>query len=151
MASITPFLWYDTQAEDAARFYCGIFPDSGVDRVMKGPDGKAFGLEFHLGGQSFMALNGGPMYKFTPAISLYVNCKDQKEVDTLWAKLSAVPKAEQCGWIVDKYGLSWQIIPEALPRLLGDKDPAKAGRAMQAMMQMKKIDVKALERAAAGK
>jgi predicted 3-demethylubiquinone-9 3-methyltransferase (glyoxalase superfamily) len=110
-----------------------------------GPKGSVMSATFSLEGQEFMALNGGPHYKFTPAISLYVNCETQAEVDELWEKLSAGGRKDRCGWLQDKFGLSWQIIPSALPRLLGDKDPAKAQRAMQAMLQMDKIDIKKLE------
>ena len=151
MPSVTPFLWFDGNAEEAMKFYSSVFKDSKVHNVMRGPDGKVFSVTFQLAGQEFMALNGGPQYKFTPAISLFVSCKDQKEVDDLWGKLSADPKAEQCGWLKDKYGLSWQIIPTALGELMQDKDAKKAGRVMQAMLKMKKIDVKALEKAYAGK
>jgi predicted 3-demethylubiquinone-9 3-methyltransferase (glyoxalase superfamily) len=148
---ITPFLWFDHQAEDAMRFYASIFKNSEVLEVTPGPGGQAMSVRFRLEDQEFIALNAGPMYKFTEAISLFVNCETQAEVDELWAKLTADGGEEsRCGWLKDKYGLSWQIIPTTLGRLLGDPDPAKAGRAMQAMLQMNKIDIAALERAYAG-
>jgi predicted 3-demethylubiquinone-9 3-methyltransferase (glyoxalase superfamily) len=151
MQKITPFLWFNDNAEEAINFYVSIFKNSKVGSVSRygeagpGPKGSVMSATFSLEGQEFMALNGGPHYKFTPAISLYVNCETQAEVDELWEKLSAGGRKDRCGWLQDKFGLSWQIIPSALPRLLGDKDPAKAQRAMQAMLQMDKIDIKKLE------
>jgi predicted 3-demethylubiquinone-9 3-methyltransferase (glyoxalase superfamily) len=150
MHKITPFLWFDGQAEEAMQFYVSVFPKSKVLSVMPGPDGKAMSVSFELEGQPFHALNGGPDFKFTPAISLFVSCETQAEVDELWERLSEGGRKDQCGWLQDRYGLSWQIIPTALGRLLGDPDRARAGRAMNAMLQMKKIDVAGLERAAAG-
>jgi predicted 3-demethylubiquinone-9 3-methyltransferase (glyoxalase superfamily) len=151
MQKIVTFLWFDDQAEEAMNFYTSVFPDSKVLSVSR-HDGKVLTGSFQLAGQEFMALNGGPQFKFTEAISLFVKCKDQAEVDALWAKLTADGGEEsQCGWLKDKYGLSWQIIPDALGRLLGDPDPERAGRAMQAMLQMRKIDVATLERAADGR
>ena len=147
MQKIVPFLWYNGKAEEAARFYVSIFKNSKVMSVTPGPDGTAMAVTFQLEGQTFYALNGGPKYKFTPAISLYVDCETQAEVDELWNKLSAGGREDQCGWLQDRYGLSWQIIPTALPRLLGDKDPKKANAAMQAMLRMQKIDVKELQQA----
>jgi len=145
---ITPFLWFDHQAEDAMRFYASIFKDSEVLEVTPGPGGQAMSVRFRLEDQEFIALNAGPMYQFTEAISFFVSCETQSEVDELWAKLTADGGEEsRCGWLKDKYGLSWQIIPTTLGRLLGDPDPAKAGRVMQAMLQMNKIDIAALERA----
>ncbi len=149
MQKISPFLWYDKQAEEAAEFYVSIFKDSKILHIMPGPNGKLMGVSFQLEGQEFKALNGGPQFSFTPAISLFVNCETQEEVDELWEKLSAGGKKGRCGWLEDKYGLSWQIIPKQLGELLGSKDRAKAGKAMQAMMQMEKIDIEALQRAAA--
>lgn len=149
MQKISPFLWFDQQAEEAAKFYVSIFKDSRILNLMPGPEGKVLGVNFELEGQNFKALNGGPQFKFTPAISLFVNCETQAEVDELWEKLSAGGKAGRCGWLEDKYGLSWQIIPKQLGELLGSKDREKAGRAMQAMMQMDKIDIETLKRAAA--
>ena len=148
MQKITPFLWFDDQAEQAMRFYVSIFKSSKVLEVTPGPDGKTMGVRFELEGQEFIGLNAGPEFKFTEAISFYVNCKDQAEVDDLWAKLSAGAGEESsCGWVKDRFGLWWQVIPEALPRLMGDKDPVKAKRVVDAMLQMKKIDVAELERA----
>jgi predicted 3-demethylubiquinone-9 3-methyltransferase (glyoxalase superfamily) len=155
MQKITPFLWFDNQAEEAMHFYVSIFKNSKVGRVTRygdagpGPKGSVMSVTFQLEGQQFMALNGGPVFQFTPAISLFVDCQTQEEVDELWAKLSAGGKPDRCGWLKDKFGLSWQIIPRALGELLGDKDPARASRAMKAMLQMTKIDVAALKRSAA--
>ena len=148
MHKITPFLWFDGNAEEATNFYLSIFKNSKLVSVMPGPGGKAMGTTFEIEGQKFHTLNGGPQYKFTPAISLFVNCETQQEVDELWGKLLAGGgRPDRCGWLQDKYGLSWQIIPTALPRLLGDKDPVKAGRVMQAMLKMDKIDIKGLQQA----
>ena len=147
MQKIVPFLWFDGQAEEAAKFYVSIFRNSKVLRVMPGPDGKVMSATFQLEGQEFYALNGGPQFKFTPAISLFVNCETQQDVDDLWKKLSAGGSEEQCGWLKDKYGLSWQIIPTVLGKLLGDKNPKKANAAMQAMLKMKKIEIAGLQQA----
>jgi len=153
MQKITPFLWFDNQAEEAMNFYVSIFKNSKVVKVTRygedgpGPKGTVMSATFQLEGQTFYALNGGPLFSFTPAISLFVNCETQQEVDELWEKLSAGGKKERCGWLKDKYGLSWQIIPTALGEMLGDKDPQKAGRVMQAMMQMGKIEIEGLKRA----
>jgi predicted 3-demethylubiquinone-9 3-methyltransferase (glyoxalase superfamily) len=141
MQKIVPFLWFDGQAEEAARFYVSIFKNSKVLSV------TPMSVTFQLEGQPFYALNGGPQYKFTPAISLFVNCDTQQEVDELWGKLSASKSDEQCGWLKDKYGLSWQIIPTVLGKLMGDKNAKKANAAVQAMLNMKKIDIKALQQA----
>jgi predicted 3-demethylubiquinone-9 3-methyltransferase (glyoxalase superfamily) len=141
MQKIVPFLWFDGKAEEAAKFYVSIFKNSKV--VSATPMSVTFELE----GQPFYALNGGPQFKFTPAISLFVNCETQQEVDELWSKLTTGGSDEQCGWLKDKYGLSWQIIPKTLGRLLKDKNPKKANAAMQAMLKMKKIDIKALQQA----
>ncbi|HLZ88477.1 MAG TPA: VOC family protein [Puia sp.] len=158
MQKITPFLWFDNQAEEAANHYVSIFKNSKINNITRygdagpGPKGSAMMVTFTLEGQDFYALNGGPLFHFTEAISLYVNCETQEEVDTLWNKLLAGGgKESQCGWLKDKYGLSWQIIPTALRRVLGDKDPARSGRAMQAMLKMQKINIKALEDAFDGK
>jgi len=141
MQKIVPFLWFDGQAEEAATFYVSLFKNSKILSV------TPMSVTFQLEGQPFYALNGGPQYKFTPAISLFVNCETQQEVDELWGRLSASKADEQCGWCKDKYGLSWQIIPTVLGKLMGDKNPKKSGAAVQAMLQMKKIDIKGLQRA----
>ena len=153
MQKIIPFLWFDGKAEAAVNFYVSVFKNSKVLSISRygeagpGPKGSVMSATFQLEGQNFYALNGGPQYKFTPAISLFVNCETQQEVDELWGKLSAGGREEQCGWLTDKFGLSWQIIPTILGRLLGDKDPVKANRVMQAMLQMVKIDIKGLQQA----
>ena len=148
MQKIVPFLWFDGNAEEATNFYVSIFKNSKVLRVMPGPGGKAMGTSFQIEGQEFHTLNGGPQYKFTPAISLFVNCETQEEVDDLWNKLTADGgKSSRCGWLIDKFGLSWQIIPSVLGRLMGDKDRVKAGRVVQAMLQMDKIDIAGLQQA----
>ena len=149
MHRITPFLWFDGQAEEAMNFYVSIFRNSRVLGIMPGPDGKTMSVSFELDGQPFHALNGGPQFTFSPAISLFVSCESQAEVDELWEKLSAGGSPERCGWLRDRYGLSWQIIPTALGRLMGDSDRARAGRVMNAMLQMDRIDIAGLERAAA--
>jgi predicted 3-demethylubiquinone-9 3-methyltransferase (glyoxalase superfamily) len=146
--TITPFLWFDGTAEEATNFYLSVFRNSKLLSVMPGPGGKPMGTTFEIEGQKFHTLNGGPQYSFTPAISLFVNCETQQEVDELWDKLTADGgKPDRCGWLTDKFGLSWQIIPSVLGRLLGDKDRAKAGKAMQAMLQMSKLDIKGLQQA----
>jgi len=156
MPKITPFLWFDDKAEEAAHFYVSLFKNSKINSVSRygdagpGPKGKVMTVAFQLNGQQFTALNGGPLFKFTEAISLMVNCETQQEVDELWDKLSAGGEKSRCGWLKDKYGLSWQIIPTALGKLMSDPDREKAGRVMQAMMQMDKIDIKRLEQAYAG-
>jgi predicted 3-demethylubiquinone-9 3-methyltransferase (glyoxalase superfamily) len=148
MQKITPFLWFDGKAEEATSFYVGIFKNSKVLSVNRaGKDGPVFSTTFHLDGQDFFALNGGPMFSFTPAISFFVNCETQAEVDELWGKLTDGGSEEPCGWLKDRYGMSWQIIPSLLPRLIGGKDPKKAQGAMAAMMKMKKIDMAALQKA----
>ena len=150
---ITPFLWFDRQAEEAANFYVSIFPNSKIGSISRygeagsGPKGSVMTVAFDLDGLSFTALNGGPMFKFTEAISLVVHCETQAEVDHYWDKLSAEGSEVQCGWLKDKYGLSWQIVPNALIELVQDKDPAKSQRVMAAMMQMKKIDIAGLKAA----
>jgi predicted 3-demethylubiquinone-9 3-methyltransferase (glyoxalase superfamily) len=150
---ITPFLWFDGQAEEAAKFYVSIFPNSKVLSTSRyceggpGPKGTVMTVDFELDGLSCTALNGGPMFKFTEAISLVVHCETQAEVDHYWDKLSAGGQQVQCGWLKDQYGLSWQIVPNALIELVQDKDPAKSQRVMAAMMQMKKIDIAGLKAA----
>src|SRR5215510_340516 len=160
---ITPCLWFDRQAEDAAKLYTSIFPNSRIGTISRyGETGReVHGMEpgtvltvaFDLDGQSFTALNGGPLFKFTEALSLQINCETQAEVDHYWNALGAggEPRAQQCGWLKDKFGLSWQVVPTVLPKLLTDPDPAKAQRVMNALLQMKKLDIAALERAHAGK
>ena len=154
---ITPFLWFDNQAEEAAEFYVSIFKNSQIRSVSRygdagpGPKGSAMTVGFDLDGLSFTALNGGPMYKFTEAISLVVHCQSQEEVDHYWEKLTAGGQAVQCGWLKDKYGLSWQIVPDALIEMVQDKDREKSNRVMQAMMQMIKIDIGGLKKAYDGK
>ncbi|HEY3448954.1 MAG TPA: VOC family protein [Myxococcales bacterium] len=155
MQAITPFLWFDGQAEQAARFYVSVFKKGSkildVSRYPEGSPGKpgsVMTVSFRLLGLQFVALNGGPEYSFTPAVSFAVSCKTQREVDRLWEKLTkGGGKEVQCGWLEDRFGVSWQIVPEALPKLMGDKDPEKARRVTQALMQMKKIDVRALKAA----
>ena len=147
MQRITPFLWFDGNAQDAVDFYTSIFKNARVNSLMPGPDGKMMGAAFELDGQSFMALNGGPQFQFTPAISLYVHCHTQDEVDYYWSRLGEGGSYQPCGWLKDKFGLSWQVIPGVLSQMLGDKDRARAGRAMQAMMKMSKIDIAALQAA----
>jgi len=153
MQKITPFLWFDGKAEEAMNFYVSIFKNSKVVRITRcgdagpGPKGTVMSATFQLEGQEFFALNGGPLFTFSPAISFYVNCETQPEVDDLWEKLSAGGKKERCGWLKDKFGVSWQIIPSVLGKLLNDQDPQKAGRVMQAMLKMDKIDIKGLQQA----
>ncbi len=154
MQKITPFLWFDTQAEEAAKFYASIFPKSKILTVARygeagpGPKGGVMTVEFELDGQRMIALNGGPHFKFTEAISLSVSCKDQKEVDHYWGKLSQGGQEAPCGWLKDRYGLSWQVNPAILGELLASRDVKKAKRVMEAMLKMKKIDIAALKAAA---
>ena len=161
MQKITPFLWFNDKAEQAVKFYTAIFKNSKIgkiarygeegERIAGRPKGSVMTVEFQIEGQKFMALNGGPLFKFTEAISFVVNCNTQAEVDKYWKKLSAGGKEVQCGWLKDKYGLSWQIVPTVLGELLSDKDAAKAHRVMQAMLKMVKLDIKKLKQAAKGK
>jgi predicted 3-demethylubiquinone-9 3-methyltransferase (glyoxalase superfamily) len=150
---ITPFLWFDGQAEEAMNFYVSVFRNSKTGTVRRygeagpGPKGSVMSAEFQLDGVDFIALNGGPHYQFTPAISMFVSCETQDEVDELWEKLSAGGAQQPCGWLQDRFGLSWQVIPRTLGQLLNDPDPAKSQRVMQAMLQMSKIDIAALQRA----
>lgn len=155
---ITPFLWFDSQAEDAARFYTSIFPKSKIRKIARRvgevakktgkPAGSVLTVEFEIEGQKFLALNGGPVFKFNEAVSFVVNCKTQAEVDKYWDALSAGGKKRQCGWLKDKFGVFWQVVPTILGELLSDKDTAKAQRVMSAMLQMTKLDVDALKQAA---
>ena len=147
MRRITPFLWFDGKAEEAMNFYVSIFENSRILGVSRGPDGNATSVTFELDGQPFMAFNAGPEFKFNEAISLFVHCETQDEVDEYWAKLSAGGGEGQCGWLKDRYGLWWQVIPSVLGELMNNKDAEKAGRVTQAMLQMKKIDIAALRRA----
>lgn len=161
MQKITPCLWFNNQAEEAVNLYVSIFKDSKIGKTARydkasaevsgQPEGSVLTMEFELNGQKFTALNGGPIFKFTEAISFVVDCKDQEEIDHFWGKLSAHPESEQCGWLKDKFGVSWQIVPKVLVEMLNDPDKAKAGRAMQAMLQMKKIVIADLEKAYQGK
>ena len=147
-AKITPFLWFDSQAEPAARFYTSIFKNSKILGSSPGPDGKPMVVNFQIEGQEIIALNGGPQFQFSEAFSFVVNCETQEEVDYYWSRLTADGGRESmCGWLKDKFGFSWQIVPAQLSKLLGDKDRERAGRAMQAMLKMKKLDIAALERA----
>jgi len=146
MKKITPFLWFDTQAEEAMNFYVSVFKNARVLGVTPGPNGIAQSVNFELEGQEFIGLNAGPQFKFNEAISFLVDCETQTEVDALWNKLTADGGEESmCGWLKDKYGLSWQIIPSALGRLLSDPNPEKAGRVLQAMLKMNKIDIQVLQ------
>jgi predicted 3-demethylubiquinone-9 3-methyltransferase (glyoxalase superfamily) len=153
MQKIFPFLWFDSQAEEAVMFYTSIFKNSKIGSVSRygdagpGPKGSVMVMEFELEGQKFTALNGGPVYSFSPAISFFVNCNTQEEVDYLWEKLSQGGQVEQCGWLKDKYGITWQIVPTILGQLMSDPDPEKAARVTQAMLKMIKLDIAELKRA----
>jgi predicted 3-demethylubiquinone-9 3-methyltransferase (glyoxalase superfamily) len=153
MQKITPFLWFDNQAEEAVNFYVSLFKDSKVLSCSRygeagpGPKGTVMVCKFQLEGQEFLALNGGPHFKFTEAVSFVVNCETQPEIDALWQKLSEGGEEGQCGWLKDKYGLSWQVVPPVLEQLMKDKDPQKSKRVMEAMLKMKKIEIAALRRA----
>jgi predicted 3-demethylubiquinone-9 3-methyltransferase (glyoxalase superfamily) len=155
MSNLTPCLWFDTQGEEAAEFYTSVFPNSKINHITRygsagpRPEGSVMTVDFELDGQKFVALNGGPQFTFNEAISYQVSCKDQGEVDYYWSKLAEGGEEGPCGWLKDKFGLSWQIIPEALPRLLEDPDQEKSQRVMAAMLEMGKIEVEGLERAAA--
>jgi predicted 3-demethylubiquinone-9 3-methyltransferase (glyoxalase superfamily) len=148
-AKITPFLWFDTQAEEAAEHYVSVFPESRIVKVVPGGDGQVMTVAFELAGKPFTALNGGPQHTFTEAVSFVIHCEDQDEVDHYWNALTDGGEEGPCGWLKDRFGLSWQVVPDALIRLLSDPDHEKAGRALQAMLGMKKLDVAELERAAA--
>ena len=156
MQKITPFLWFDNDCEEAMNFYVSVFKNSKIVSVTRygeggpGPKGTVMTGTFELEGQQFMALNGGPHFKFTEAISLFVNCEAQQEVDELWEKLSEGGAKSQCGWLKDKYGLSWQIVPRVLGELLNDRDPVKSKRVMEALLQMSKLDIATLKRAYEG-
>jgi predicted 3-demethylubiquinone-9 3-methyltransferase (glyoxalase superfamily) len=154
MQKITPFLWFDGKAEEAMNFYTSIFKNSKTGRISRyreagpGPKGSVMSATFELDGQEFFALNGGPAFTFSPAISFFVNCETQEEVDEFWEKLSAGGEKLRCGWLKDKFGVSWQIVPSILGKLLQDKDAGKSTRVMQAMMKMDKLDIRGLEQAA---
>lgn len=156
MQKITPCLWFDSNAEEAVQFYTSIFQGSKILETARygdagpGPKGSVLTMKFQLNGQEFMALNGGPIFKFTEAVSFVVYCENQQEVDGYWEKLSAGGKEVQCGWLKDKYGLSWQIVPTILSQLVSDKDPEKSNRVMQALMKMIKLDIEGLEKAYQG-
>ena len=156
MPKITPFLWFDTQAEEAARFYVSLFKNSKIGAIVRygeggpGPKGEVMTVGFELDGLQFTALNGGPVFKFSEAVSMQVDCEDQAEIDRLWRSLTAGGEPGGCGWLKDRFGLSWQIVPASMGQLLGGDDPAKSQRAMQAMLQMDKLDIAALERAREG-
>jgi predicted 3-demethylubiquinone-9 3-methyltransferase (glyoxalase superfamily) len=153
MQKITPFLWFDGKAEEAMNFYTSIFSDSEVLNIMRygdagpGPKGTVMSATFRLNGQEFIALNGGPQFSFTPAISFFVSCKTQEEVDQLWERLSAGGTPQQCGWLTDKFGLCWQIVPTVLGEMLQDKDAKKSSRVMAAMLKMVKLDIDRLKQA----
>lgn len=157
MQKITPCLWFDGRAEEAAQYYVSLFKNSRITRIMRwgdvgaGPKGSVLTVDFQLEGQDFMALNGGPQYHFTPAISLMVDCKTQSEVDLLWDKLAEGGGEVQCGWVTDKFGVSWQVVPTILLEMLTDKDPKRADRVMKAMMEMKKLDFAGLQAAYEGR
>jgi predicted 3-demethylubiquinone-9 3-methyltransferase (glyoxalase superfamily) len=153
MQKITPFLWFDNNAEEAINFYLSIFKNSKIVSMTRygeagpGPKGTVMAATFQLDGQEFFALNGGPQFKFSPAVSFFVKCETQQEIDELWEKLSAGGAKNRCGWLQDKYGLSWQIVPPVLGEMLSDRDPAKSQRVMKAMLQMDKIDIARLRQA----
>ena len=157
MQKITPFLWFDDQAEEAVKFYVSLFKNSKIGGITRfdeagaaasgRPKGSVMTVEFQLEGQEFTALNGGPNFKFTEAVSFVVNCDTQEEVDRFWGKLSEGGKESQCGWLKDRYGLSWQVVPTVLTEMIQDKDPAKAKRVMEAMLKMHKLDIRTLKQA----
>jgi len=157
MQKITPCLWFDGKAEEAMNFYASIIPNSKVLSIVRvgdagpGPKGSVLTANFQLQGVEFLALNGGPQFKFTEAVSFIINCETQEEVDRYWEKLSEGGRKDQCGWLKDKYGLSWQVVPIQMLQMLKDKDPKKVDRAMSAMMKMQKLDIKALQQAYDGK
>jgi len=157
MPKIYPFLWFDTQAEEAAGFYCSIFPNSKIGKITRcgksgpGPEGSVLTIAFSLDGQEFVGLNAGPRFKFTEAVSFVVPCNTQDEIDNYWSKLTSDGGQESmCGWLKDKFGLSWQIVPANIDKLMSDADPEKSGRVMQALLQMEKLDIAKLEKARDG-
>jgi predicted 3-demethylubiquinone-9 3-methyltransferase (glyoxalase superfamily) len=153
MQKITPFLWFNDNAEEAVKFYISLFKNSKIETVSRygdasaGPKGTVMTISFQLEGQEFMALNGGPVFTFSPATSFFVDCETQQEVDLLWEKLSEGGEQQQCGWLRDRFGITWQIVPSILGKLTGDPDPVKSQRVMQAMLQMHKLDIAGLQRA----
>jgi predicted 3-demethylubiquinone-9 3-methyltransferase (glyoxalase superfamily) len=161
LSAITPCLWFDSQAEDAAKFYVSIFPDSGIDAISRygkegfdvhhRPAGSVLTVGLHLAGEGFTALNGGPLFKFSEAISFQISCDTQADIDRYWSALTAGGEEGACGWLKDRFGLSWQVVPAALPAMMSDPDPAKGERVMKAFMSMKKFDLAALKRAYDGK
>jgi predicted 3-demethylubiquinone-9 3-methyltransferase (glyoxalase superfamily) len=157
MQKITPFLWFDGKAEEAAKFYTSIFKNSKMGQIRRfgdagpGPKGSVLAASFEIEGQEFVGLNGGPQFNFTPAISFFVNCETQEEVDEFWDKLSEGGRKNRCGWLQDKFGVSWQIVPTALGKLLGDPDPEKSSRVMKAMLQMEKLEIRGLQEAYEGR
>jgi len=150
MRKMTPFLWFEGSVGDAMDLYCSVFPSARVVSAMPGPDGKVMSATFELDGNQFIAYGGGPHLQLTPAVSICINCESQAEIDRIWGKLAEGGTESQCGWLVDRFGLSWQVIPAILPTLMGDADREKAGRTLKAMLQMKKFDIAALQRAHAG-
>lgn len=147
---IVPHLWYDKEAKDAAEFYCGIFPDSKINHVTTlhdTPSGDAASVSFELAGQPFMAISAGPLFMFNESVSFVINCEDQKEIDYYWEKLSAVPEAEQCGWLKDKFGLSWQVVPTLMGEMMSEGTPEQITRVTQAFLKMKKFDIAKLKEA----
>jgi len=157
MQKITPFLWFDNQAEEATNFYTSVFQNSKIGTVARygkggpGPEGQVMTIAFQLDGQEFVALNGGPQFKFTEAVSFVVNCETQEEIDRFWDRLSEGGEVQQCGWLKDKYGLSWQIVPTILGKLMGSREAEKSQRVMQELLKMKKLDIKTLQQAFEGK
>jgi predicted 3-demethylubiquinone-9 3-methyltransferase (glyoxalase superfamily) len=158
MSKIAPCLWFEKEAEEAAKYYVSLLPNSKIEKVQRnvmdspgGKEGTVLIVEFTIAGQKYLALNGGMKFEYTHAISFSIDCEDQAEVDRLWAKLSDGGEVIECGWVKDRYGVSWQVVPKVLPQMLADPDPAKAKRAMAAMLKMKKIDIATLQRAYEGK
>ncbi len=153
MKKITPHLWFDKEAKEAAEFYTSLFPDSKITHITtlhNTPSGDCDVVSFELSGQPFMAISAGPLFTFNPSVSFIVHCDTQEEIDYFWEKLSAVPEAEQCGWLKDRYGLSWQIVPTVMDEMMQDKDEKSVARVTEAFLKMKKFDIKALEKAATG-
>jgi predicted 3-demethylubiquinone-9 3-methyltransferase (glyoxalase superfamily) len=150
MRTITPFLWFNDNAEEAMQFYVSVFKNAKAGDITPGPGGKAMGVSFEIEGQKFIGLNGGPHFKFTEAISFFISCDTQEDVDELWEKLSDGGEKGRCGWLKDKFGLSWQVVPSTLSEMINDKDPEKAKRTVEAMMKMDKLDISILKKAHEG-